>query len=279
MKKNNYDIRIIFIIIILILSCTALIVTSFAYYIQFNESENLPAGILDFYFNSDILNEEAQSYTVSNYTPFEDIYIEINNYDDEFRFSKEDISYTVSAYITNNELQNEKVEDVVVYYDDANEKGEYIISKDEKSAYISLRIPSEYFYNNEVEIKIIARSIQPFNKTLSANFTVFTPFENTYISVGENNESKSAVVTISSYEFSGNVLLQYDNSIYPDRTNPYITKDEVSGKQDIFIGTGEEKSSAEIQIGSFSSVQINFFKDDTNKLISNQDFILINRES
>ncbi len=264
-------------LIIIVIVGFFLIGMTYAFYVAEDKSAIFLGGTKAFYFESDILGkpENEVSYIVSNYDIGEELTFHIRNYEDDFRMSEEDITYEISAKKV---LQSGEVEDIterIVPKSDHDETGGYQLEEEYPEDVFALVLSEVDFQNQEAEIIVTARSLEPFTSTLEAEFSVFQPFDNAFVTVNENSGEYTASATISSYEYEGEIIVQYTNSIYPDRTNAYIVRSDVDREPLITLGTGEEKSQMTIEMGTFSAFKMTFFKDNSDYEVTTKDILLL----
>ncbi len=271
--------KIIYFLLILLLFILLLPLSYSYYIIQKNSSVDF-LNLKEIYFESDILKDNSNNrYTISNYNEGEEILFNIDNFADNIRASKEDVIYTISSYIIDANGDKTLVDDIIQIKNNDISKKSYTLTSGFSSHTLAISIPTSYFKDNEATIEVIAKAISPFEKEISAIFTIFLPFENTYIEVSENENKNTAMITISSYELTGKLILQYNNIIFPDRTSIYINTLENSNDKDIIIGTNDNKSQLTIDIQPYSAYQITFFKNTSEYTVIPSDFIIINASS
>ncbi len=264
-----------------LISLLLLVNASISYYIVEDSSPFFLGSPNDFYFQSDMLEPDSKSaeYTISNYQAGEELLFFLSNYDDELRISKEQIQFELLSYIIASDGSSTLVDDIIVTKDALIEAEKYLLNEGHNKSLFALVIPEKYFQNQEVQVEIKAQSIQPFTTSLSATFTIFQPFTNTFITLNSNAGAPTASLRISTYEFSGQLTLQYPNTIFPDRTSPYLATIGGGSEKDIVVGEGLERSQMTVQVNSFSSYTITLFKDIISDNISSEDFLILEDRS
>ena len=161
-----------------------------AKYISVNSEQEVitPA---DFYFESDLLSLEGATYTINGDT----IAFELYNYADSLRTSTADIAYTVTVT------------------GQANKTGTITVAGKKASVTYSGLSAGTY--------TVTAKSTSPFEKTLTATFTlVQTPgFTSTY-----TNDSNVVYLYITTNDsFSGTLNVSWPENLVPDNTNPTVS--------------------------------------------------------
>ncbi len=247
---------------------------SFSKYYIDQKSDPLVANVQDFYFESDVLGTVAEDkdYTISNYLEGETITFSLRNYDDSLRKSKENIHYDITTSIVSSTGSKTEVTDIVTARSPIIEDGSYVLNSTHDEDAFDIEVPLHYFENRTVVVEVKAVSTSPFASELYATFTFFQPFDDAFLKVTDEVGNDTLILNVSTYELAGSLTIDYPNNIYPDRTNMYIGEG-VDGNKEITIGSGSTLSSMIVNINTFSSYDIIFFKDDSSRVYTVDDFI------
>lgn len=200
-------------------------------YVQKWQSDPNLAGAKAFYFTSDLLAEDAKTYSL--YSWGDGITIKLQNFEDTKRYTASDIIYEVTA-------TSGTVEDV--------NHGK--IAGKAAAAANSVIIHPE---SGAATVTVTASSTSPYKKTLSATFTL-KETANPRFQIADSSGDPTAELIIKGANTKQTFQLSWDPEQYvPDRTNPLITFDS-SG-----VNTGT------ITINASGSCSILLFKKDPFK--------------
>jgi len=177
MRKKNRKIRtgFNFNIILLVLIPAALMGMTVAKYIL-NEHFKVEYQAKNFYFQSDLLSDstEQPEYTYPEGT--DSIAFYLRNNDDNLRYSEVDVDYTVTL------SKGEEVIDTVT-------------GKIEKNSINLKRI--EFTNLQEGDYTVIAKSTSPYERILSANFTIPSRDDSIEYQVSDTANNGSLILTVT----------------------------------------------------------------------------------
>ena len=182
--------------IILTLFCT----TSFAKYNETTDT-NLVYNPDDFYFESDLLTVDNETYILQTNTNH--ISVRLNNFVDKSNVSKVDIDYNVVVKKNGVEINNFS--------------GQGTILKTEKYKELNfIDLTSGNYY-------IEAKSTSPYSKVLSATFVI--PEENNQIEFLIVDDGINMVkITLLNNDYIGNLNIEWHEGLVPNVVDP-IMKD------------------------------------------------------
>ncbi len=247
---------------------------SFSKYFYDDKSISYVANVQDFYFDSNVLGatSENKKYTISNYQDGEKISFSVRNYDDSLRKTNEDIHYDITTSIVSASGSKTEVSDVVITRNSTIVDGSYVLNSTNNETYFDIMIPSNYFVDRMATIEVQAISSAPFESNLSATFTFYQPFNDAFLKVEDEVGNESLILTVSTYELAGSLTIDYPNTIYPDRLNSIIGEG-LDGNKEIINGSGTSLSSFVVNVSTFSTYEIVFFKQDSSIAYTVDDFI------
>ncbi|MBQ9071034.1 MAG: hypothetical protein IJY23_06800 [Clostridia bacterium] len=238
MKKTKISKRTI---IILIAVLAALILASVGAVVAKYVNERKGDRFIfskSFYFESNYLTANNKTYSLNSTQ--NSVEIELYNFENEWRVSEVDTSYTVTVSSTDTEFLLD---------------GEKLTSKTysaEKDTAVTTNI---YLSNLKpgASYEIVAIASGGYTKTLKATFTVKETSDKAYMNVTEN--TNHVLLTVFTENVSGEVSVSFPAGLIPDNTDS-ILKDIEKNYID-----GEYKSgSFTFNIGSYSSRSFRFFK-------------------
>ena len=197
-KTKRQLVSLILILLAIVTTLTAGIVT-LARYVSKKTSDGLVTPS-KFYFESNLLAVEAESYRVGTDT----ITFDLKNFDDNLRVSEVDIDYTVTIQCTDKS---------VVIPEGKNTSG--TLSKGTKSSvsveYGGLTLGKTY--------TVYAKATAPYTKILTANFTL--PNESEAVTFTKSSEGGNDIVvyvTAKTGNVPKEVILKWQNGYVPDNS-------------------------------------------------------------
>ncbi len=237
-KKIKYLIGIMITMLVL----TSCIIPIIAKYIKTVEN-NIQVNSSNFYFASDLLDVPATNGTFPEYTlgkGTNTITFNLNNYEDDLRFTTIDIDYEIKVTNSSN---------IVVFEENGTLNS--ISSKNSKK--IDIASLSSDIYIVEVT------STSPYIKQLKGKFIIQDVDNDITYTVSDGSGSTVVMLTISTNDYSGNIKIKWPNSVYPDNSDPLLA-DAIN--TDNFT----------ITFNSYSEYTFIFFKNDINNVFVNNDF-------
>lgn len=205
------------------------------YAYQKAKENDMAAG--QFYFTSDLLDENGKTYTLPAGTT--EISIELRNYEDDLRWADMDIGY--SCTIQKDDDQQAKTQNNTLKQDSAKKT----------AATIRFEELSSGTYTVTAETK------KPFQKTLKGTFKISDQQDAVSYSVNDNQGSAYAQLTVSTWDYSGAVKISWPEGLIPDTTQEAFSG--VKTRENDKYTQGE----VTVQMGRYSSSVYRFFKADT----------------
>ncbi len=231
-------IAIIISVFLLIASASAVM----AKYVVSQEEETLYVAN-SFYFESDLLTNDSSIKTYTYQKGKNNIQIVLKNNIDDLRFSDVDIEYSVKITTLSGTEVKPSVSGTL-------SKG-------------SISTKTIDFSNLETgTYTITATAVAPYEKTLKANFIIEEKNENISYSVTDIENSSVAQLTIKTNDYSGNVIITWPNGVAPDSTNSNFSN----------VNSGYNSSSKTITVSSKAETIILFFKQDSSRKYTIDDF-------
>lgn len=194
----------------------------------------------NFYFNSDLLStSEDTIYTYGNGENA--IELTLYNNEDELRFSEVDIAYTVILTDGNGTeietksgtLAGGKINTETINFDDL----------------------STGTYN------VTATATSPYTKTLYGTFYITEKNDTLSYEVSDSENSSILYLTISTNDYSGEVIVTYPNGVIINNT-------------DLIIESYSDNSTITINVNANSEYSLIFFKEDITNVFSKEDFAI-----
>lgn len=204
-----------------------------------------------FYFNSSMLTENNTQYVLDDWNGKDNynLTIDLKNYEDNLRFSKEDISYNLLTTCDNNNIT------VTTSLDSESSslKGGQN-STEEINIQISPKI--NFSQGDFIELSVTATATAPYEKTLSARFKIYVEEIIDYkTNLEQSQNSEYANLYIETYDKDQNIVISYDNTkAILDLNNDLFEQTEI-----VQNGT---KSSVSLTINKYSNYNITFIKKD-----------------
>lgn len=204
-KKNKIKFRFNFNKLLLLVIPIIFLTGSVAKYVKEKNTE-LVYEAKNFYFESDLLSNNtkalAYTYDVGN----DEITINLKNNIDELRYSDVDIKYTVSL----TDMQGNEVKD---------RNGDIVEDINGKLSNNSIDSKKITFENlSEGKYIVIAKAIEPYEKTLQASFTLKSKNESIEYKVSDSVNSPVLQLTVKTTDYKGNVKITWPSNVVPDNT-------------------------------------------------------------
>ncbi len=200
----------------------------------------------EFYFTSDLLTREGERHSLSSGT--DSITVKICNFEDNLRYSTLDIDFTVT--VTDGESGK-----TVAGRLTGNSKNQAVIEIGSGKT-LDMDVESGKVYT------VTAKGENGFSETLTAVFTVL-PEEGTVYKYAEDEEYY-VTLTVWTQNISGNVQIAYPgNELVADSTDKVMKN--VSQSASGFTDTLNFD-------GAYSSYKYRFFKKDTTKKYTAENF-------
>lgn len=235
MKNRKY---LLFIFVSLLVAFS--VVPLFAKYLQ-NDNNNLGIQTSDFYFKSDLLEEPQTNGVYPKYTLSKgvtQISFKLKNYLDEFRYSSENIEYsiTLSGNINKSETGvitkgSCKTKDVVF---NGLTTGTYTV---------------------------VVTTTSPFKTTLKADFVITEEDASFSYVVNDALNSSIVQVIITTNAYSGTLKISWPSDLLPDNSNTLL--------QDA-IGV----TNININVSEHAEYTLIFFKQDITKVFTSGNIIV-----
>ena len=213
-----------------------------AKYVESQEKETLYVAE-SFYFESDLLTNDADTKTYTYQKGKDNIQVVLKNNIDDLRYSDVDIEYTVRI----TDLNGTEVKSPIT---GTLNKG-------------SINTQTVNFTDLATgSYTVIATATAPYEKTIKANFVIEAQNSNVSYDVTDIENSSVAQLTVTTNDYNGNVKITWPKGVAPDSTN--------SNFED--INTGYNSSNKTISVNSKSETIIQFFKQDSSKKYTKEDF-------
>lgn len=217
----------------------------------------------DFYFKSNVLTTDNKTYELYDWDGKSKYKISINlqNYEDELRITSEDIKYEFSAVC--------KTDGINMVISGEKEGTLTQNLKTEKQIEIDLNPLKSISKDEFIEVEIVAKSIEPYEKELSAIFKIYSQDVSLYETNLENIEDEDyAKLYITTRDLDVPLNITYDNTkVILDTNNELL--------QNTIITNSENKSKISVTLEKNSNYCIDFLKKDSNNtIILNTDIIV-----
>ena len=259
-----------------------------------------------FYFNSSILNVNGKNYLINNWDGVNTytLTVDLNNRKNDDRYTKSDISYSVNVNCPSTVTCTLSKSSGVIH------------PEDETDSYQVFVTPRQNFYENDtVRVETSVTSNHPFQKTMSATYTIGVEKSDFSYEIEDAVNNKYLIIrflnSISYYQveeafgsysvgdqisledysklsatnkskcFSAKVTVEYDPSVlFVDMTNDLYLHRLQSPYQEQTIGGHQYVSKFAFKVNASSSSEIIFYKDDitqnyTYPIVNNQSIIQV----
>ena len=234
MKKNKNVIKLLRIVIIIIIILLIISIPIFGRYV-YNTIKDAYLGSKGFYFTSDTLTENSPTYSYTNWGGDAEYNFEINIYSQNNILARVsyDLNYTLTCEIKNNSKVRCTLNSTTGTTTDDNGKftTTRTISKNNNTDKIILYvIPTEQMTTNDlIEIKLTAKTNEPYVKEISATIKV-TPgsMNNEYTIIDNANDRYAELSLVNSKEVATIVKLEFDtNKVRIDLNDEYFNTDNL----------------------------------------------------
>lgn len=224
-KNRGKKIALIVIIAVLSLALIAGIVFGVLHFFGGDEYDNTS----QFYFSSDLLNEDGNEYTV-----YGEISFNVNNFADELRVSGQDIEdFTVKA--------ESEGKDITSLCTVTVEK-HTLTAGDRDTSKVTVSVPENY-YDTPIEISVES---QPINIIIKGTFTVLPMWGS---EIADESGNVSLKLTLWANEET-TLLVKWDKSkLIGDKTDAYVKASDTDGECAVTLAAG-------------SGTEMFFFKTD-----------------
>lgn len=297
MKKNVKKIIITLIIVLFFITTATLTLGKYVY----NNAWNYYLSSKGFYFESDLLDINVKKNSLLKWDGNE-IYFEIKNSQNDKLISEYDITYKITCEVLGEEKDYIKCNlngtDESTFngtlvtsskcLNDIDEKDVSLFSKSEcevngytweeevisKNNYFHLELTDPTKSIDEVSVKITAESITPYHQTLTGEFNlnriegVDLELVTTYQTYNEYDEISLANTTTS----DKCVSIDFDETKYSIDINDNKTSVEY------YFDENDRVGSIIVKINKESSKSYKFYKIDSNKIYSTDDFYIQEKE-
>lgn len=237
-KKMKY----IFSVLSFALILTCILVPVFAKYIK-TQNNNVNISSKEFYFTSDLLDVPQTNGTFPEYIlgkGTDTISFNLNNYEDDLRFTTIDIKYSIK--VTNSS-------DTVVFEEEGTLNTSS--SKVSKSFEITSLVSDTYI----VEVN----STSPYQKTLKGKFEIQEADNDITYTVSDGASSTIVMLTITVSDYSGNINIKWPTGVSPDNSDP-------------LLAGAIDTNNYTVNFNSYSEYTFIFFKTDTSVVYTDADF-------
>lgn len=255
--SNNKEInvkKLLIIVSIVILFTLTLIGRTITRYI--GKEKNETAYIAQsFYFESSLLSDSSTvpSYTLKNQV--DSISIDLNNFEDNLRYSDVAIDYIVSITDLNGNQVNDKNDNLI-----PNKTGQFSAK--------SKTTKNEEFSNLKKGTYIVtAQAVSPYTKTIKANFIILGSDEDISYFVSDVNGSSVMKLTVTTSEYNGNIRISWPNGLAPDSTDPKLAS----------INSGFSAGECTVHFEAYSEYTFQFFKQNPTQKFEKND-LTVGRE-
>ncbi len=284
----------------------ALVIFLFVYVVFGRYIHNIISQYLletkEFYFNSSILNVNGKNYLINNWDGVNSytLTIDLNNRKNNERYTKTDISYTISVNCPNTVVCTLSKNSGVIHPNDATDSYQVTVT------------PQQNFYAGDtVRVETSVTSSQPYQKTMSAAYTIGVEKSNFSYEIEDSVNSKFLTIrflnAVTYYEveqafgdyavgdqvslddynqlseanknkcFSAIVTVQYNpNILLVDMTNNLYLHHLPTNYQEQTIGGYQYVSKFSFKVNASSSNEIIFYKDD---ITQNYTYPIVNQSS
>ena len=255
-----------------------------------------------FYFNSSILNVNGKNYLINNWDGVNSytLTIDLNNRKSSDRYTTTDIEYTISVNCPSSVSCTLSKSSGILHPEDETDSYQIVVT------------PLQNFYEgDEVTVSTSVSSSRPYEKTMSATYTIGIEKSDFSYNIEDNVNSKYLVINflnaISYYQveeafgsysvgdqigledyqnlteaeknkcFSAIVTVTYDpHKVLVDLTNKLYLHRLSSNYQEVTIGGFQYVSKFSFKVNASSSSSIIFYKDDITK---NYTYPIVNNDS
>ena len=255
-----------------------------------------------FYFNSSILNVNGKNYLINNWDGVNSytLTIDLNNRKSSDRYTTTDIEYTISVNCPSSVSCTLSKSSGILHPEDETDSYQIVVT------------PLQNFYEgDEVTVSTSVSSSRPYEKTMSATYTIGIEKSDFSYNIEDNVNSKYLVINflnaISYYQveeafgsysvgdqigledyqnlteaeknkcFSAIVTVTYDpHKVLVDMTNKLYLHRLSSNYQEVTIGGFQYVSKFSFKVNASSSSSIIFYKDDITK---NYTYPIVNNDS
>lgn len=226
---KNYKKYITVVVIVVSLLAALLAGMVVAKYVMETKREQLLAA-KSFYLESDLLSSETNpQYTLQ--AGVDTIKFHLMNYPDDLRFSEVDIKCTATLTGT---------------ADGESVSKEVDLKKNEKS------IKPVTFDNLKPGDYTVTVTSSPYSLTLQGRFTVVGLDTDVAFSVSDNAQSPRLLVTVTTTDYEGNIIIEWPEGVLPDNNDPLLES-----------ATG---NSYKVRMEKNSEYIFQFFKTDPNQV-------------
>ena len=220
------------------------------------ESESKAALSNQFYFTSDYLSEEGRTYTLAPGTTT--LTIQLRNYADEYRWADMDITYETSVKRDGAD-STETQKGTLSWSGDNGTSQDLVLNDLTSGTYL-----------------VTAKATAPFQKELKGTFVVQNQDETISYTVSDSEGSPYVLLTISTKEYGGTVIVDWPAGVIPDSTDSIFT-----GSTPTYDDAKKSYTSGTVTItdfGKYASESLRFFKADPSQNYKNNDGFHIRKE-
>lgn len=227
--------------LILILLAIMLIGGTVAKYVSEEKKETIYQA-QSFYFKSSTLSDSSITKTFTLEKGLNTIKIDLNNFEDNLRFSDVSIDYVVSISDTNGNQVTDINENIVT------EKVGNFAKKQKLTKSVEFSNLKTGTYT------VTAKSVNPYTKTLKANYVITEDENNIDYTVSDVLGSSVLQLTITTTDYSGNVTISWPQGLAPDSTDIKLAN----------ANTGFSQGSCQVRFEANSEYTFQFFKQNPN---------------
>lgn len=248
-RQETHTFRHFHMLIIGITIGSILIGGTLAKYIEDKQQEAVYAAS-SFYFKSDLLTEQTDMPTYTYPKGQDTITLQLQNFEDALRFSEVDITYEVEITDTNgtkvvNTLGTEMNRQTGILKKGSQQTDNITFSDLPSGTYV-----------------IKAHAMQPYAKTVQAQFVIEEANTNITYHVSDAQGSAVLQVTIVTQDYAGNVYMSWPEGVIPDNTNPKLRT----------VDTANMQGSTTIAFEANAEYTFSFFKTDPNRKYAKEEF-------
>lgn len=214
------------------------------------ESEKKAPIAEKFYFTSDFLRQNGKDYTLASNT--KQLEIELRNYEDDLRSSDSDIKYRYVVKKDGTQIQTDT--GTISKKTDSGNKVQITINNLKAGKYT-----------------VTATAESPFQKTLSASFTIPEESKDLNYKVSDSQQSAYASLQISTDAYDGAIKIQWPSGLIPDSTQKIF--ENTKNLQNNKYVTG----SMTVQVKKYTAYTYRFFKEDIDKDYSTTQDITVEK--
>lgn len=248
--KQNKTKYLVLLVLLTFIILGGIVFSNSRYVLKSNTTKSINSD--KFYFNSDSLGEKEKKYNMNSKI----IEFQVNNYDDELRYSNVNIEYEVTTQLISTNNSNITIE---TYINGEQGKKGTLNGNQKAKDLVKVEIKGASEEDNiELEISVIAK--YPYSKKLSATYNIKKPeTSDKEYEINLNKSNDYSNLLIRTYSYSGNLKIKFDKT----KLVPYEEKQDNVTISDNYIT---------INVKNNSNYSLKFITNNSIKL--NEDIIV-----